>query len=387
MRRRPIEKMCAEKPRISYPVLRVALQALLVVSILIIALEFGARVLFSNVRNPNLSAVIQDYSDFANRLRTVRFTPDAVLTYRLAPRIEIEHADGGVTRHNSAGFRHHKDFAPKGPGIRRIVCLGGSTTYGTGVSDNADAYPAQLERLLNERSESERAGVYEVLNLGVGGYTSLEVLRLLETEALALEPDAVLIQVAINDVGPRLYPGFVCDYSHFRKPMRPLPDGPVGRALVHSRFALVTGWALGIFEPLTLQARTQRPLPPVSEAIAHFERSDAACFVRNMRDAVARCQAAGVDVYLLTEAYVDFPPPAGADEAAVRLESLYKDGLRQHNAALMEIAADTGAGLIDLYRLMPGDRAFYTDPIHANEAGNEAKAAIIAEELLDHRPD
>lgn len=378
--------MSDNKPRIAFPVLRDALQWLIVAALVCIALELGARILISFVRNPNLAAVIRDYSDFENRLRTVRFVPDGILSYRLAPRIEIEQADGGVTRHNGAGFRDHQDFAPKDPSIQRIVCLGGSTTYGTGVSNNDDAYPAQLERLLNERSESERAGVFEVLNLGVGGYTSLEVLRLLETEALALDPDIVLIQVAINDVGPRLYPGFTCDYSHFRKPMRPLPDGVVSRALMRSRFALVLGWAIGYYEPLTLQARTQRPLPPVDEAAAHFESNDSSCFAQNIHKAIARCRSAGVDVYLLTEAYIDFPPTTGG-AAAARLEALYKEGLRQHNAALMEISATTGAGLIDLYRLMPGDKAYFTDPIHANKAGNEVKAGIIADALLDHSPD
>jgi lysophospholipase L1-like esterase len=50
----------------------------------------------------------------------------------------------------------------------RIVCLGGSTTWGDGVSDE-ETYPAQLENTLNR---NHRGFVYSVINLGLPGTTS-----------------------------------------------------------------------------------------------------------------------------------------------------------------------------------------------------------------------
>jgi lysophospholipase L1-like esterase len=77
----------------------------------------------------------------------------------------------------------------------RIVCLGDSCTYGIGVKTQ-DSYPRQLERLLNEGLAYQR---FEVLNLGIAGYTSyLGLLRLREM-ALAFRPDLVIASFGLND--------------------------------------------------------------------------------------------------------------------------------------------------------------------------------------------
>ena len=54
-----------------------------------------------------------------------------------------------ATRINSLGMRGEEMTLEKPPGVYRILCLGGSMTYGTGTSESQHSYPAQLQTVLN----------------------------------------------------------------------------------------------------------------------------------------------------------------------------------------------------------------------------------------------
>jgi len=76
---------------------------------------------------------------------------------------------------NSSGLRGTREYSPhRPPGVRRVLCVGDSFTFGEGLADN-EAMPAQLEAELNRAGP----GSWEVLNLGVHGYgTDQQWLRL-----------------------------------------------------------------------------------------------------------------------------------------------------------------------------------------------------------------
>ncbi len=77
----------------------------------------------------------------------------------------------------------------------RIVTLGDSTTFGLGVN-NAETWPAQLEDLLNRENNGAR---YEVINLGVTGYSAFQCLQVLRYKALKLSPSLIIITTGNND--------------------------------------------------------------------------------------------------------------------------------------------------------------------------------------------
>lgn len=78
----------------------------------------------------------------------------------------------------------------------RIVALGSSSTQGIGASGAAMTYPAQLQRLLQERY----SGVpVEVINRGTAGETVSDNLARLERDVLALTPTLVIWQAGTND--------------------------------------------------------------------------------------------------------------------------------------------------------------------------------------------
>lgn len=76
-----------------------------------------------------------------------------------------------------------------------IVAFGDSITFGAGVQPE-DAYPAQLQVLLRERTNTPDLSV---VNAGVGGNTARQGLARLDKDVLACHPCAVLIGFGMND--------------------------------------------------------------------------------------------------------------------------------------------------------------------------------------------
>jgi hypothetical protein len=117
------------------------------------------------------------------------------ISYRLQPGLDgnFNHAHYQV---NSLGFRGPEIPIEKPPGEFRIMWLGDSLVFGIGVN-NDQTMAADLEKIANSRS----AGVhYRVLNMGVPSYNTEQELIQFETLGLRLQPDAVMLLFAANDI-------------------------------------------------------------------------------------------------------------------------------------------------------------------------------------------
>lgn len=91
---------------------------------------------------------------------------------------------------NRWGMRDREYALEKPSGTIRIAILGPSHVMGSGVADG-ETFEAVLEARLNQ--SGGRASAYEVLNFGVGDYSLLQELALLDERVLAFQPDVVLI--------------------------------------------------------------------------------------------------------------------------------------------------------------------------------------------------
>lgn len=91
---------------------------------------------------------------------------------------------------NRWGMRDRDYTLEKPLGTVRIAILGPSHVMGSGVADG-EPFEALLEARLNE--SAGRAGAWEVMNFGVGGYSLLQELTLLDQRVLVFRPDVVLI--------------------------------------------------------------------------------------------------------------------------------------------------------------------------------------------------
>jgi len=82
----------------------------------------------------------------------------------------------------------------KPAGVKRVMTLGCSTTFGWGV-DDAESYPARLEVHLKEKGYDN----VEVINGGQPGYTTFQGLWLWEEVLKDYAPDVVIVGYVVQD--------------------------------------------------------------------------------------------------------------------------------------------------------------------------------------------
>jgi len=120
---------------------------------------------------------------------------DSLFFWKLKPNLDINFQDVNV-RTNSFGLRSRQFNSTEDKNNFRIICLGGSSTFGWGVSGE-DTYPFQLEKLLREKYDAKNI---EVINAGIIGYTSHQGLLLLNNQILKFNPDVITVSYLVNDV-------------------------------------------------------------------------------------------------------------------------------------------------------------------------------------------
>ncbi len=102
-------------------------------------------------------------------------------------------------RRNANGLRD-RNYEAKGPGVRRILILGDSFTYGSGVADEDAVFPRLVERRLNRALRPGDAfDKVEVLNGGLPGSLTGAWVRLWNRVADDFAPDVVLIVFFLRD--------------------------------------------------------------------------------------------------------------------------------------------------------------------------------------------
>lgn len=114
--------------------------------------------------------------------------PSHVLGYQMVPLLEDR-----KIRTNSHGLRDRERSWKKPDGIRRILGIGDSFTFGYEV-EQEDCYLKQLERLLNHGDKK-----WDVINAGVSGYNMWQYLAYFEHYGIHYQPDIVTIGIFFDD--------------------------------------------------------------------------------------------------------------------------------------------------------------------------------------------
>jgi lysophospholipase L1-like esterase len=168
-------------------------KALLILSGSVLALlimEIAVRVLDLPPR-PLAPLPITDYRLSVNPVISYEYRPG----YKPSDR-PFDWSHRGFTI-NSAGFRDYEYAETKTEETYRTIIVGDSTTAGNGVHDLDKTYTKQLEKLLNANNTT---GIhYEVLNMGVGGYHTMQEIETLRVKGLKYNPDLVLVTLCVND--------------------------------------------------------------------------------------------------------------------------------------------------------------------------------------------
>lgn len=345
--------------------------------VLLVLAELGARAWLAWFAD---DAAFLRYASIAEVQASRRF-PSLILRhsylgYALQP--GYEH---GPNRINSLGYRGAEFPRAKPAGEFRIVCLGASTTFGGGLVDWREAYPARLQDELHAR-DLEHA---RVVNAGVSGYTSWETLASYLFRASDLEPDLLIVYHAANDLVARLtWPPetYRSDNSALRSPasqvhwpalyehsdaLRMLAI-EAGLVLPHSRLDRLFGgrseWHIGAreFDDDELR-RVLAANPP-----RYFER--------NLARLARAAHDDGTQVLFLT-----FARCSGFTDQRESTSPAFAEAFAEMNASLRAVAAATQSPLYDLAADYPDDRALFLDAVHMNAQGCARMAHLIAEAL------
>jgi lysophospholipase L1-like esterase len=97
---------------------------------------------------------------------------------------------------NADGFRGPELKPNSTPKLYRVLCIGDSLTFGTGIEEH-NSWPRQLEALLQEQLGEH---VVEVINLGVSGWDSAHYRAAWRRFGPALVPDLVILGYSLNDL-------------------------------------------------------------------------------------------------------------------------------------------------------------------------------------------
>ncbi len=313
---------------------------------------------------------------------------DRYLFYRLRPDVDLELFDvfappGGRDRTrwsvhtNGRGFRSGEFAALPEPGRRRILALGDSSTFGWGV-EHFEAYPARLGAALGALWGVEPDAV-EVINLGVPGYSTFQGRVLLEREALALRPDAILWSYLSND-GAATGADDRATYEQ-----RLGTTGAVLAVLHRSRaFETLEAW-IGV-----ARAAWQPPTPPDPYDVAQRNIPSYRAAAGNITAVVAAARRQGVPLVLVSQCVRGAPARVLA-EVAAQTGTPHLDATALLDAAIPRVATEARfraerASIQERYgadavRAQPLLWTYLPDGCHPNPLGHRLVGQALAERV------
>jgi lysophospholipase L1-like esterase len=285
---------------------------------------------------------------------------------------------------NPQGFRG-KPLAPtKEAGVRRIACIGASTSYGLDVTA-AEANPAQLGALLEQHF-----GRWEVINAGVPGWVSSETLVDLELRVLPLQPDVVVILQGRNEVFPQGYNGFKPDYTHFRRP---------GFSFIVSNYAHkeIFRWSYLAMLACTFHGEhfgwSEEDEHPIYGGVLWENRPTTAEAERNLQDParmiplrdnlesmIELCRARGILVMVCTMAFRPEKIDTDILVSGPGLSEVMKKQIDRNNDLAREVAARFGVPVVDTARLAERPELF-RDDCHMTPEGHHLFAQMVYDDL------
>ncbi|MFC1682224.1 SGNH/GDSL hydrolase family protein [Nanoarchaeota archaeon] len=306
------------------------------------------------------------------------YEPHHYLNYYGNP--EYESPDG-LNMHNSMGFRGPEIKIPKPEETYRIVAIGGSTTYTIEVKDWKKDFPRQLEKKLKEKYQYQNI---EVINAGLGWWTSWESLVNLEFKILDLEPDLIIIYQGTNDwdarlVNPEKYNG---DNSGYRKRWEESPFPLILRPKFVRLLTGISPSGLDRYVSAPGSIRVFEDQGIIEELNGTFletlEENKPIYFERNLRNMIAIAKEHNVEVLLATFAY-------SKNKGEICGLPYFEQGISEQNEMIEQISKSHNISLYDFGSGMPNDEKYYVDCVHLNERGAELKGELFSDHIYSHK--
>ena len=283
----------------------------------------------------------------------------------------VANLPGRTIQINSLGYRGLEFPLQKPTGVRRLVCLGGSTTFDVKVSDDAHAWPAQLERLLHDTGAKD----VQVINAGTNGYALSRSLIDLALRTLDLRPDWIICYPGINDVG---YADRVeYQYGECHRAVR--VESPTQ--------SYWRNWLAysALYQEIVSVVRYRQQKKHGNwqgRAIERHDTPDArgiAALERNLRTLAGICQAHNIKLALATvRVAYDRSQPSDLQLKLASIDLMDHPGLsveghlrgyEMANELIRQCADQFDLLLLDQASELPAGDAYFEDSVHFNDAG------------------
>lgn len=283
-----------------------------------------------------------------------------------------------TVRTNSLGLLGPELADSKPDGVTRVLCLGASVTENSiwEVGEPTEhTYPIHLQGVLDDRAGP---GWFEVVNCGVGGWTTAEILVNFALRLVDLRPDIVVLYHGLGDLTPSLTAPFRPDYSHSRRNF----GEAYARIKLASRLPSLRWWKSYSYATARLMGFGNVRYDVLSSIRVAAPEISApfrglATERRNVEHLLELCRLRGVRVILSTFAYHVYDAVA-EDPATLR----YRDGVLEENEMMRGLAAARGLRLIDVAREMPRQDAYFVDSVHFTPLGMRWVAERFGEAIL-----
>ena len=265
------------------------------------------------------------------------------------------------------GFRGHEIKIQKGHNTHRIIVLGGSTTYCVGVSDN-ETWPYLLEKNLG-------AG-WEVVNLGVPGYSTAEVLIQTALQIQDLSPDIAIYYEGWNDIRNIHIKNLKSDYSDFHGKSQynslQINGGEFSKSIIITLIKKYLNNTGGI---------SIRPMPTANAFSTNPDYRALDLYGRNLGSIIALCKKWNIIPIMVPqvlnyEALIEDKPDSWVPflkEKDIRV------AMKFYNEKMREVAAQNQVGFVEEVLETRFSSSDFIDDDHFSPSGNKKFAAILTD--------
>lgn len=284
---------------------------------------------------------------------------------------------GKTISHNRLGFRGPDVPVQPPEGVTRIAAVGGSSTYGAGVTDG-ETWPEYLEQELGPG--------WQVLNLGVPGYGTAEHVIQTALRLSDLRPAIVLYYVGWNDIRNAHLADLQPDYSDFhgKSQHRNLNLGRIWRGPNLAAVRL----PVFLFQGVGWMDRTPEQTISIREdASAEAEQRALDLYERNLRSLITLCRAQGIQPVVVPQV-LNYALLAG-DGPNDWIPFIPAKDLRRvmaaYNERLRDVAAREKVPCVNEVLEVEWPQSDFIDEGHFTPEGNREFARLLAKFLVERK--
>ena len=278
---------------------------------------------------------------------------------------------------NSYGYRSPEIPLEKPAGLVRLAFLGDSLAFGSWSGGNETTWP---HHVLETLRAARRGPSYDYINAALPGNGIGEVTIHFRESISKFRPDVVFLSPGMS--------GSAADMARVK-------IGYSGVHYVPSRFARASGRLAWIEKNVVIVMRQLRALSDRGKLKfePHELRELSREFEARLRDMVAMCQKSGAFVVLPTR-------ESRMQRSHARLAQIWSAGSRlfyqpymsisalldakdEFNRVYREVAASTGALLVDLVGTLPPTKTYFEDSSHCTPVANRMIGERVARALWE----